>query len=66
MISAIQKLPFVDAHYNLSRLYELIGQYTEALKHLKTYRSLLDPSSPLRRLVSMLCEGCRILCSNSH
>lgn len=34
---------FADAHYNLSRLYELVGQHTEALKHLKTYRSLLDP-----------------------
>ena len=35
---------FADAHYNLSRLYELVGQHTEALKHLKTYRSLLDQS----------------------
>tara|TARA_R110002110_G_scaffold297360_1_gene511468 strand:- start:172 stop:987 length:816 start_codon:yes stop_codon:yes gene_type:complete len=34
---------FADAHYNLSRLYELVGQHTEALKHLKTYRNLLDP-----------------------
>lgn len=33
---------FADAHYNLSRLYELVGQHSEALKHLKTYRSLLD------------------------
>ena len=33
---------FADAHYNLSRLYELVGQHTEALKHLKTYRTLLD------------------------
>ncbi|MFT7687050.1 MAG: tetratricopeptide (TPR) repeat protein [Candidatus Azotimanducaceae bacterium] len=35
---------FADAHYNLSRLYELVGQHAEALKHLKTYRSLLDPN----------------------
>lgn len=43
-ISAYKKATsFADAHYNLSRLYELIGQHTEALKHLKTYRSLLDP-----------------------
>ncbi|MFT5562997.1 MAG: tetratricopeptide (TPR) repeat protein [Candidatus Azotimanducaceae bacterium] len=33
---------FADAHYNLSRLYELVGQHTEALKHLKTYRALLE------------------------
>ncbi|MBL4681343.1 MAG: tetratricopeptide repeat protein [Pseudomonadales bacterium] len=33
---------FADAHYNLSRLYELVGQHTEALKHLKTYRRLID------------------------
>ena len=35
---------FADAHYNLSRLYELVGQHSEALKHLRTYRSLLEPS----------------------
>ncbi len=35
---------FADAHYNLSRLYELVGQHTEALKHLKTYRTLIDPA----------------------
>lgn len=35
---------FADAHYNLSRLYELVGKHTEALKHLKTYRSLLEPN----------------------
>ena len=34
---------FADAHYNLSRLYELIGEHAEALRHLKTYRSLIDP-----------------------
>ncbi len=34
---------FADAHYNLSRLYELVGEHREALKHLKTYRSLIDP-----------------------
>ena len=32
-----------DAHYNLSRLYELVGEHAEALKHLKTYRSLIEP-----------------------
>lgn len=32
-----------DAHYNLSRLYELVGEHAEALKHLKTYRNLIDP-----------------------
>ena len=32
-----------DAHYNLSRLYELVGEHGEALKHLKTYRSLIEP-----------------------
>jgi tetratricopeptide (TPR) repeat protein len=34
---------FADAHYNLSRLYELVGEHAEALKHLKTYRSLIEP-----------------------
>jgi len=34
---------FADAHYNLSRLYELVGEHAEALKHLKAYRSLIDP-----------------------
>lgn len=33
---------FADAHYNLSRLYELVGEHAEALRHLKTYRSLID------------------------
>ncbi len=33
---------FADAHYNLSRLYELVGQHAEALKHLKAYRHLID------------------------
>jgi tetratricopeptide (TPR) repeat protein len=32
-----------DAHYNLSRLYELVGEHAEALKHLKTYRTLIEP-----------------------
>lgn len=36
---------FADAHYNLSRLYELVGKHTQALRHLKTYRSLIDPVS---------------------
>ena len=44
-ISAYKKATsFADAHYNLSRLYELVGQHSEALKHLKTYRTLIDPS----------------------
>ena len=34
---------FADAHYNLSRLYELVGEHQQALKHLKTYRSLIEP-----------------------
>lgn len=34
---------FADAHYNLSRLYELLGQHLLALSHLKTYRQLTDP-----------------------
>ena len=34
---------FADAHYNLSRLYELVGEHAEALKHLRTYRRLIDP-----------------------
>ena len=33
-----------DAHYNLSRLYELVGEHSQALKHLKTYRKLIDPN----------------------
>ena len=35
---------FADAHYNLSRLYELVGEHAEALKHLRTYRSLIEPN----------------------
>lgn len=43
-ISAYKRaVSFADAHYNLSRLYELVGEHAEALKHLKTYRSLIDP-----------------------
>lgn len=34
---------FADAHYNLSRLYELVGEHTEALRHLRLYRNLIDP-----------------------
>ncbi len=34
---------FADAHYNLSRLYELVGEHSQALKHLKAYRNLIDP-----------------------
>jgi len=29
-----------DAHYNLSRLYEHLGQGAPALRHLRTYRAL--------------------------
>ena len=44
-ISAYQRAPaFADAHYNLSRLYELVGEHSEALKHLKAYRNLIDPA----------------------
>ena len=32
-----------DAHFNLSRLYELVGEHAQALEHLKTYRNLIDP-----------------------
>lgn len=39
-----QAVSFPDAHYNLSRLYELVGEHGEALKHLKTYRNLIDPA----------------------
>ncbi|MBD3649485.1 MAG: tetratricopeptide repeat protein, partial [Pseudomonadales bacterium] len=38
-----QAASFADAHYNLSRLYELVGEHAQALKHLKTYRNLIDP-----------------------
>ena len=33
---------FADAHYNLSRLFELLGKHDEALEHLRTYRRLLE------------------------
>ena len=33
-----------DAHYNLSRLYELVGEHAQALKHLKAYRNLIGPN----------------------
>ena len=33
-----------DAHYNLSRLYELVGKHGAALEHLKAYRKLVDPN----------------------
>ena len=36
---------FPDAHYNLSRLFELLGQHQQALAHLKTYRQLTDPGA---------------------
>lgn len=31
---------FADAHYNLARLYEHLGDKTSALRHLKSYRAL--------------------------
>ena len=44
-ISAYKKAAnLADAHYNLSRLYELVGEHAEALKHLKTYRRLIEPN----------------------
>ena len=40
---AIKLVPnFADAHYNLSRLFELLGKHDEALEHLRTYRRLLE------------------------
>ena len=33
---------FADAHYNLSRLYERLGDRMSALRHLKSYRSLVS------------------------
>ena len=33
---------FADAHYNLSRLYEVMGEHLLALSHLKTYKALSD------------------------
>jgi tetratricopeptide (TPR) repeat protein len=32
--------PCPDAHYNLSRIYEHLGQGAPALRHLRTYRAL--------------------------
>ncbi len=32
-----------DAHFNLSRLYELVGEHSQALVHLKAYRDLINP-----------------------
>jgi tetratricopeptide (TPR) repeat protein len=40
-----QAADFADAHYNLSRLYELLGEHQQALAHLKIYRQLSDPGS---------------------
>jgi tetratricopeptide (TPR) repeat protein len=34
---------FADSHYNLSRLYELVGEHDLALFHLQNYRRLIDP-----------------------
>lgn len=33
---------FADAHFNLSRLYERLGDRVSALRHLKSYRSLVS------------------------
>jgi tetratricopeptide (TPR) repeat protein len=33
-----------DAHYNLSRLYERRGEGAAALRHLRTYRNLVERS----------------------
>ena len=30
-----------DAHYNAARLYEKIGKYTAAIRHLRAYRELV-------------------------
>ncbi len=35
---------FADAHYNLARLYEQMGDEAAALRHLKSYRSLTQGS----------------------
>ena len=44
-IATYQKaLNLADAHYNLSRLYELVGEHAKALKHLRTYRNLINPT----------------------
>ncbi len=32
-----------DAHFNLSRLYELVGEHSQALEHLNIYRKLIAP-----------------------
>jgi len=31
---------FPDAHFNLSGIYEALGRGAEALRHLRTYRTL--------------------------
>jgi tetratricopeptide (TPR) repeat protein len=33
---------FADAHFNLARLYEQLGRRAAALRHLRTYRSLIS------------------------
>jgi tetratricopeptide (TPR) repeat protein len=32
---------FADAHYNLARLYEVVGKPQHAIRHLGEYRRLL-------------------------
>jgi DNA-binding transcriptional MerR regulator len=33
---------FADAHFNLARLYEQLGRRTEAIRHLRAYKGLMD------------------------
>jgi len=33
---------FADAHFNLARLYEQLGRRTEAIRHLRAYKQLVD------------------------
>jgi tetratricopeptide (TPR) repeat protein len=33
---------FADAHFNLARLYEQLGRRAEAIRHLRTYKRLLE------------------------
>ena len=33
---------YADAHYNLARLYEQMGRGVAAVRHLRTYRKLIE------------------------
>jgi tetratricopeptide (TPR) repeat protein len=33
---------FADAHFNLARLYEQLGRRAEAIRHLRTYKRLVE------------------------